>query len=255
MENNEKQPPQAVKPKKVRLPRTLGAKQFLNKKFTTLQLGEPFGRCLGEVEDNFSMIIYGESGHGKTEVEVKLAKAMTEHGNVLFNSKEQGVSKSLQDSWQRNNMAEIDGKIQVCHKESYDTTIARLKRKKSAKVVLLDSVQHMGMTYEMWLNLRAMFPKKIFILISHGTGNKPKGAAAAAIEFDVDVKAHVRDFVMHVASRFSGGGEPFIIYEKGYKDRLEKRKKKVIKIKKPKKENGRSNITNTSQPLSAIPAE
>lgn len=215
----------AIKPKKKRMPRTLGAKQFLAKQFTILPMEGIYADCFGEPEDNFSMIIYGKSGNGKTEAEVMICKELTKFGNVYFNSTEQGISRSLQTSWIRNKMEEVDGKIQIAHKESYDTMITRLKRKKSAKVVFIDSIQHSGISYDMWKSLRLMFPKKIFVLISHATpsGSEPKGAAAYDIKYDVDIKCQVLDFVLYPDGRF-GGGKPFMIYEEGYRRKMARKK-------------------------------
>lgn len=210
--------------KKTRLPRTLGANQFLNKKFNELQFEGIFQASFGQPEDNFSMIIYGGSGNGKTEAEVQICKELTKYGPVYFNSTEQGISRSLQTSWQRNNMHEVDGKIQLAHKESYTTMVARLKRKKSAKIVLIDSIQHSGITYEMWKELRDMFPKKVFVLISHATGSEPRGAHAYNIKYDVDIKCFVKDFVLYPDSRF-GGGKPFMIYEEGYRRKMARKQK------------------------------
>lgn len=220
-----------VKPQKVRLARTLGSKQFIDKQFVTLPFEGLFKDCFGEPEDNFSMIIYGESGNGKTEAEVKVCKELTKYGNVYFNSKEQGISRSLQTAWIRNGMHEVDGKVQVAHKEDYEHMIQRLKRKKSAKIVFLDSIQHSKLTYDRWLEMRRIFPKKIFVLISHSEGRKPQGADAKKIEYDVDIKCFVKDFLMYVRSRF-GGGASFMIYEKGYKDRMAEKKGKKVKSKK-----------------------
>jgi hypothetical protein len=106
--------------------------------------------------------------------------------------------------------------------------VARLKRKKSAKIVFIDSIQHSGISYEMWKKLRAMFPKKIFILISHATGNEPRGAAAYDIRYDVDIKCFVKDFVGYPDGRF-GGGKPFMIWEDGYRKKVARKKGITLK--------------------------
>jgi len=217
-------PPEPIKPKKERLSRTLGSKQFIDKKFSELPFEGIFLESFGTPEENFSMLIYGASGHGKTEGEVMICKELTKYGNVYFNSKEQGHSLSLQTAWKRNKMEDVDGKIQLANKEAYPQMIQRLKRKKSAKIVFIDSVQHIGLTYDSWKELRAMFPKKIFVMISHAEGKRPAGAAAKSIEYDVDIKCFVKDFLMYVSSRF-GGSKPFMIYEKGHRDRKAQRKK------------------------------
>lgn len=225
--------PEPIKKKIVRLPKTLGAKQFLDKKFVVLPFDGRFEASFGRPESNFSMIIYGESGNGKTEAEVQICKYLTKFGNVYFNSTEQGISLSLQTSWERNEMRDVDGTIQIAHKESFDTMVLRLKKRKSANVVFIDSIQHSGISFQMWKRLRIMFPKKIFVLISHAKGGLPKGAGAQDIMFDVDIKCEVRDFVLYPDSRF-GGGSAFMVYEEGYRRRMaRKSKKKPSQVKLP----------------------
>lgn len=226
-------PQEPVSPKNKQLPKTLGAKQFLQKKFHELPFTDKYEASFGHPEDNFSMIIYGGSGNGKTEAEVQLCKYFAQFGTVYFNSTEQGISRSLQTSWVRNKMEEVDGKIQVAHKESYDTMLARLSRKKSAKIVFIDSIQHSGIDYQMWKQLRNRFPKKIFVLISHAAGSEPRGAAAQAIKYDVDIKCFVKDFILYPDSRF-GGGKAYVVYEDGYRRKMARRTgQKPDKIKLP----------------------
>ena len=225
--------PEREKPKKVRLSKTITSTQFLQKQYITLPFEGKWYDSFGLPEDNFSMIIYGESGHGKTEGEIILCKYLSQFDTVYFNSKEQGFSLSLQHAWKRNNMEDVNDRVRLVHKEDYHHMIMRLKRKKSPKIVFIDSIQHSNINYEMWKHLRATFPKKIFILISHSEGKRPLGAAAKSIEYDVDIKVYVKDFVMYVKSRF-GGNKPFVIWEEGYKRRMsEKTGKKTNQIKLP----------------------
>lgn len=228
MDIDEKPLPAQVKAVKHRLSKTITSAQFIKMQFNTLAFEGEWKDFMGCPEDNFSMLLYGESGNGKTEGEIKFCKYMAQFGNVYFNSNEQGISYSLQTSWIRNDIASMGDKIRLVHKEPYDKMVARLKRKKSAKIVFIDSIQHTKITYDMWLALRAMFPKKIFILISHSDGRLPQGAAAKAILYDVDVKVYVKDFVMYGRGRF-GGGKSYIIYEQGYRDAMQRKtgKKKV----------------------------
>lgn len=220
------------KPVKHRLSKTITSAQFIKMTFSTLEFTGAWKDFMGCPEDNFSMLLYGESGNGKTEGEVQFCKYIASFGQVYFNSNEQGISLSLQTSWIRNNIVEMGAAVRLVHKEPYDKMVQRLKRKKSAKIVFIDSIQHTKITYDMWIALRAMFPKKIFILISHSDGRLPQGAAAKAILYDVDVKVFVKDFVMYARSRF-GGGKSYMIYEQGYRDAMQRKtgkKSKQIKL-------------------------
>lgn len=199
--------------------RGLNAKEFLAKKFKLLAFEGQWAKAFGLPEENFSMIIYGKSGNGKTELAVAVCKYMTRFGKVAYNSYEQGHSASLQQSFMRQAMHEVGAQVLVLHKEPFAELIKRLRRKKSPPTVVLDSVQYMGLTYEQWQELRRSFPRKRFILIAHAEGDAPKGSAAKSIEFDVDIKVLVKGFKIFPASRF-GGNQSFISYEKGHQEWL-----------------------------------
>lgn len=214
--------------------RALNAKEFLSKKFETLKFTGEWLATFGEPETNFSMIIYGKSGNGKTEFAVMFAKYLTNFFRTLYDSFEQGFSKSLQDAFRRQKMHEVSDKILLVHKEDYASLIARLAKKKSARIVIIDSVQYIKLTYDQWQYMREKFPNKIFILIAHAEGDEPKGGAAKAIEFDVDIKVLVKGYQAWPKSRF-GGNEPYMIWEKGHLNWLS-RQNKNIKSQKPKAE-------------------
>ncbi|HNP24646.1 MAG TPA: ATP-binding protein [Panacibacter sp.] len=195
--------------------RALNANEFLNKQFQVLPFTGSWLSTFGEPENNFSMIIYGKSGQGKTELCIMFAKYLTRFGRVLYNSFEQGYSKSLQDAIRRQGLDEVSAHILFTHKERYDAMVSRLKKKKSPRIVFIDSVQYIKLAYEQWQELRNLFPKKMFIMIAHAEGDEPKGGPAKAIEFDVDIKVLVKGYQAHPKSRF-GGNEPYTIWEEGF---------------------------------------
>lgn len=195
--------------------RALNAKEFLNKRFVVLPFDGQWLKTFGEPESNFSMIIYGKSGNGKTEFAVMFSKYITRFGKAIYNSFEQGFSKSLQDAWRRQGLADVSNHLLLVHKEPFDEFVERLKRKKSPSTVVIDSLQYIRMTYQQWQYLRNTFPRKRFILIAHAEGDEPKGSAARDIEFDVDIKVLIKGFQVLPKSRF-GGNEPFVFYDKGH---------------------------------------
>jgi hypothetical protein len=89
----------------------------------------------------------------------------------------------------------------------------------------------MGLTAEQFKELKALFPKKCFVIICHEDGAKPKGNHGKSIEYMTDIKIRVRGFVAMPRSRF-GGNEDYVIWEKGAADYREKlRELKQLKIK------------------------
>lgn len=57
---------------------------------------------------------------------------------------------------------------------------------KSADVYIIDTIQYFGeeIRFKQYLNLRRMYPKKLFIYISHITGRQPDGKAAIKVMRD-----------------------------------------------------------------------
>lgn len=212
--------------------RALGVTEFLQKKFDEFAFDGKWLEAMGKPEKNFKMIIYGKPKNGKTEFCIQFAKYMTKFGKVLYNSFEQGHSKSLQDAFRRQNMQDVKGKIIVTHKEKYQDMFNRLKRKKSPQIVFIDSLQYIKLSGDQWKELIETFPRKVFIVISHAQGDEPKGEGAITIQYDVDISVLVKGFAAHCQGRFGGGSE-IIIWEEGhqrYLSRIAKAKGKTTTV-------------------------
>ncbi len=195
--------------------RALGVTEFLQKKFDEFAFDGQWEEAMGKPEKNFKMIIYGKPKNGKTEFCIQFAKYMTQFGKVLYNSFEQGHSKSLQDAFRRQQMQEVKGRIIVTHKEKYADMFARLKKKKSPQIIFIDSLQYIKLNGDQWKELIEAFPRKVFIVISHANGDEPKGEGAITIQYDVDISVLVKGFAAHCQGRFGGGSE-IIIWEEGH---------------------------------------
>jgi len=233
--------------------RALNAKEFLNKKFEVLPFTGKWRDAFGEPETNFSMIIYGKSGNGKTELAVMFMRYMTGFGKCLYDSFEQGFSRSLQDAWRRQKIEDVSNHTLIVHKERFEDLVERLRKKKSPHTVFIDSIQYIKLTYEQWQFLKETFPRKRFIVIAHAQGDDPKGAAAAAIEFDVDIKLLVKGFKVYPKSRF-GGNEPFVFYEKGHANWLAKQNKGGVKAAPPSNKPAELPFTSENKEVETTPA-
>lgn len=193
--------------------KAIGINDFLSKNFDVFEFEGEFLDFCGEPEKNFTMSVYGESGNGKTEFCVKLAKYLASFTSVLYASYEQGISKSLQDALKRNNMQEVAGKVMFIAKEPLKELIERLKRRGSARVVILDSLDYMRLTTDQFKILRETFPRKAFIVVSWAKNDKPKSQYARDIEFMSCVKVLVKQYKAYPRSRFGGNAE-FVIWDK-----------------------------------------
>lgn len=161
-------------------------------------------------------IIWGESVNGKTSFALQLAKYFTKFGKVDYNSMEEGFSLSLKTALKRANMKLCGAKFQVLDKLTIDELKERLRQKRSAKVVFIDSVQYSGLNKITAKELANEFPNKLFVYISHAAGKMPDGRVANAIRYDANVKIRVEGYRAMIQSRYGGAKDQFYtVWEKG----------------------------------------
>lgn len=195
--------------------RAIGITQFLEKSYDVYVIEGEWLDSFGHIEKNFKMSITGDSGHGKTELVVKFIKQLCLKNNakVDYFSFEQGHSKSLQDAIQRNNMEEVKGKVMFITGGTFDEVLARLKRRASARIVVIDSQDYSELSTKQYKELVKTFPRKSFIITSWAKNEKPKNQAAKDIEFMSCIKVYVKSFKAYPRSRF-GGNKPLVIWDK-----------------------------------------
>lgn len=195
--------------------RAVSVAEIYTKKFNVLPFEGEWLDAIGEPELTGTWIVWGNSGNGKTRFVLQLCKYLASLGKkVIYDSLEEGASLSMRNAFIDVGMEEVKRRILLLDAEPIDQLIERLKKRKSADVVAIDSVQYTGMNYKDYKALRAMFPKKLFILISHADGKNPEGRVAKAIRFDAFVKIWVEGYKAIPTSRY-GGGEPYVIWQEG----------------------------------------
>lgn len=173
---------------------------------------------VGNPELSGSWIIWGRSFSGKTSFAVRLAKYIaTLGGKVVYLSLEEGLSLSLKRAFERENMESVNSKVELWQGLDQHEIEQMLARQRSADVVIIDSVQYLGINYAGYKKLRQAFPRKLFIFISHANEQKePAGATAVKIRYDASVKILVDGFIATAFSRY-GGGKAMTIWEDGAK--------------------------------------
>jgi len=184
--------------------------------FKTFAFTGEFKESFGEPETNGTWLIWGGSFSGKTDFALKLSKYLSNFGKVFYDTLEERGRQSFRLAYERNYMKSCGSKFQY-EVDDFETLKARLSMKRSPKIVIIDSLQYLRITTAQYKELQQLFPKVLFIFISHAKGSEPKGATAIDIRYDADVKIEVKDFVAKVESRF-GGGKPFVIWEKGMRE-------------------------------------
>jgi nucleoside-triphosphatase THEP1 len=184
-------------------------KAFEKRRYKTLPFRGCWADSFGEPEENAHWMIYGESGHGKTEFCCQLAAYLGEMRKVLYVSAEQGDSASLRLAFERNKLLS-NKRIKLVVNATFDEVKELLDGKNTADVVIFDSIDYMDLTVRNQKLLSQAFKRKMFIFISWAKGKSPITADARKILFRVDIKVRVKDFVAFAASRF-GGIQPYII--------------------------------------------
>jgi len=185
--------------------RAISVNQLLSKKRKLLPFAGEWLDCFGSPELAGSWFIYGSSGNGKTSFVLQLCKYLTQFGRVAYNSMEEGDSESMKLAFLRTDMSECKRRIVLLDNESIPELKVRLKKHKSQKIIVIDSVQYSGMTYSEYKELRNEFRDVLFIIISHAEGKKPADKRAESIRYDASVKIFVEGYVAYITSRYRTG--------------------------------------------------
>lgn len=194
--------------------RALTITDIRNYKTKTYLLDGGLDLALGEVELTGSWIVWGGSANGKTRFALQLAKALAKHVRVAYDSLEEGLSLSMQHAIEDVGFADVKRNFILLDGEGVDELKERLRKQRSPKVVIIDSLQYTGLTYTEYKALRDEFRSKLFIFISHAEGHNPKGAVANSVKYDAFVKVYVEGYRAYPQSRY-GGGEEYTIWEEG----------------------------------------
>lgn len=196
------------------LKKAIGMNEFLDTEFQVYEFQGAWLASFGTPEQNFRMMITGLEKNGKTDFAVKLTKYLSSFGKVYYNSHEEGKSKTLQETFERNKMKEVAGKVMLLHKEPFDDMLERLAKKGSPRFVVLDSLDYMELTEKQFKILVDRFPRKSIIMLAWCDNNeKPLRLAARLIAKRVDIVVKVRNGTAYPTSRF-GGNQPLKFWDR-----------------------------------------
>lgn len=196
--------------------RTLSAKQVLTIKFDTIRLGGGWDECVGEIETTGIWFIWGNSGNGKTSAVVSLCKELSAFGKVLYNSREEGVSLTMQNTLRRYGMGELGSRFQLANM-SLKELDEKISQQRSPKFVVLDSFQFMGLTYKDFRAFCEKHKNKMLIFVSRTRGRQPEGRAAISAMYDASCKIWVEGYKAFSKGRFVGTTGEMTIWDEGAK--------------------------------------
>jgi hypothetical protein len=198
--------------------RALTVKDIREYKANVLPFDGEWLAAIGEPELTGAWIIWGNSANGKTRFALQLAKYLSRFARVAYNSLEEGLSLSMQKAVADVGMNDpvVKRNFVLLDKEPINELKARLRKQRSAQVIIIDSLQYTGLTYSDYKTLRDTFRNKLFIFVSHAEGREPKGNVGKSVKYDAFVKIYVEGYKANPQSRF-GGGKPYVIWAEGAK--------------------------------------
>jgi hypothetical protein len=196
-----------------KLKRAISMAELALTKFDVIPMQGKFKDLIGQPEKTGVIIIWGDSGEGKTEFALQLADELAQYGRVLYNSIEEGVSESLKGSIARIGLIHRKN-VLLLDKEPMNDLAIRLEKRRSADFVFLDSWQYMQMLPLNFKNFTNHLRHKLFIVLSHANGKLPKGSGDT-IRYDAFVKIRIEGYKAFAQSRYGGNGKPYVIWDKG----------------------------------------
>lgn len=170
------------------------------KKFYTLGFQGEWLENFGDPERNFRAIFYGPSGSGKSTFTLKFAEYLgNNHGKVLYNSFEEGYSKTLQDRIIKTGVS--SPRLFFADRMQFAEMCDKMKKGRY-QFGIIDSLQYMNFTYAQYKRFVDLFPTKSLIVISQVNGRGTiKGGTD--IQHAVDIKVNIIGGKANIQSRFA----------------------------------------------------
>lgn len=165
--------------------RVISLTQLKAQKFDVYEFTGGFEEIIGNPDKDFSMVVYGESGQGKSTWVIEFANYLAEHhGRVLYNSSEERISQSLK----RKLLKYDSDNFAIAECQSYKA-LKTAVRGNGFKFVVIDSVNDMDIKPNQLNELTEMNPDKAFIFILQATKQGAyKGSSQIAHDADVLIR-------------------------------------------------------------------
>ncbi len=196
--------------------RAYSPREIARKTYKTLPWGGRWEEAFGLPEDRATWFISGASASGKSSFVMQLAYELTHYGKVLYLSYEEGLNQSFQERMLRHELDKRQGWFRVATTDTLGELTGRLRKRHSAKFVIVDSFQMAYWSYAETEALVRAFPKKCFIFISQEEKGQPTGKPARRLRYLADVKVRVQGFRAYCQGRFNpDAGNSFVVWEEG----------------------------------------
>lgn len=178
--------------------------ELLATKMQTFPFREEWHDAFGEPERCGIWIVWGNSGSGKTTFVAQLCKYLCQFERVIYNSLEEGASLTMKNTLVRCGMLDVNRRFLLLDKESIEDLSKRILKRKSPRVVVIDSFQYTQMTYKQYLTFKEKHKDKLIIFVSHAEGKFPAGRSARSVMYDASQKVYVEGYRAFSKGRFNG---------------------------------------------------
>jgi hypothetical protein len=164
----------------------MSLQDFQKVEFNNLEMSNEYKNLFGNPPENFCMLVYGESGNGKSTWSINFAEYLANnHGKVLFNSSEEGLGETLKRKLIDKSSRYLD--LSQC--KNFENLKATLPKKGKYRFLFIDSVNDMNLTVKDLKELRTMDDKRAIIYIMQATkGGEYKGDSGFRHEADYVIK-------------------------------------------------------------------
>lgn len=172
-----------------------------------------WAEAFGQPEQNGVWFVWGGSGNGKTSFVLQLCKELSRFGRVAYDSLEEGASLTMQNAFVKMGMQDVARRFVLLGREGIEQLDARLGKRKSPDIVVIDSFQYTGMTFRDYQAFKERHADKLLIFISQADGSKPAGRTAVSVMYDAALKIFVSGYRAISKGRYFGTKGYYTIWE------------------------------------------
>lgn len=195
------------------LRRALSVSDVLRLKRETYAFEGAWAEAFGQPEQNGVWFVWGGSGNGKTSFVLQLCKELSRFGRVAYDSLEEGASLTMQNAFVKMGMQDVSRRFVLLDREGMELLDARLGKRKSPDIVVIDSFQYTGMTFRDYQAFKERHADKLLIFISQADGSKPAGRTAVSVMYDAALKIFVSGYRAISKGRYFGTKGYYTIWE------------------------------------------
>lgn len=174
--------------------RALSIKEAGAKKYKLIPFDGVWADAFGTPESTGVWFVWGRTGHGKTSFVMQLCKELCRHYKGAYNSLEEGVGYTMQESLKKHGMISENKRLVLLDREPIEELGERMDRRMSPHFYIIDSFQYTDLSFAKYREFVNKHRNKLIIFISQADGTRPKGRTADRVYFDAAQKIYVEGF-------------------------------------------------------------